>query len=76
LSIPASWYLSTEGLDMSSMAGLSISGVAFDPIWRASITADTFTSPIMTLVMIVAIAVLYPAAKAAFIRPVEAMRHR
>ena len=38
--------------------------------------ASTFTEPILVLVVIVAIAVLYPALKAALIRPVDAMHHQ
>ena len=55
--------------------GVTILGIAMDPVWRAVITPDAFRLPILTLVSIVALAVLYPAAKAALISPVEAMRH-
>jgi len=76
LSIPASWYLATSGIDMSSMSGLSISGMTWDPIWLAKINANTITGPVVTLVVIVLIAVLYPAFKAALIRPIAAIHHR
>lgn len=75
LAIPAILYLARTGLDMASLAGVSVMGVAMDPIWRAAIEARVFISPIGTLVFMVGIAVLYPAGKAALIRPVEAMRH-
>jgi len=75
LAIPGLIYLRDVGLDLSSLAGVTILGIAMDPVWRAVITPDAFRLPILTLVSIVALAVLYPAAKAALISPVEAMRH-
>ncbi|MBW2278554.1 MAG: ABC transporter permease, partial [Deltaproteobacteria bacterium] len=75
LSAPSSWYLATEGFELTSMAGLSIAGITWDPVWRSSVSVETFTGPVFTMVFIVAIAVLYPAIKAARIRPVEAIHH-
>lgn len=74
-AIPAILYLANTGLDLQSLAGVSILGIAMDPIWRAVITVDVFTTPVGILVLVVGIAVLYPAVKAAAIRPVEAMRY-
>ena len=42
---------------------------------RVEVVIGGFTEPILVLVAIVAAAVLYPALKAALIRPVDAMRH-
>jgi hypothetical protein len=64
------------GLDLSSMGDLTIQGLAWDPIWRASVDLSIYTQPIITMVVIVLVAVLYPAIKAALIRPVSAMQHR
>jgi ABC-type lipoprotein release transport system permease subunit len=75
VAVPCILYLEATGLDMQSLAGLSIMGIAMDPVWRAAITPQTFTTPIGILIVIVLLAVLYPAAKAAAIQPVEAMRH-
>jgi putative ABC transport system permease protein len=75
LSLPGLAYLSRTGIDLSAVGDLSLGGVAWDPIWRAEVNAHTFVGPVITMVVIVALAVLYPALKAAFIRPVEAMRH-
>ena len=72
---PVVLYLRDTGLDLQSLAGVSVMGIAFDPHWRAVITVDVFTSPIVMLAIVVAIAVLYPAIKASAIRPVEAMHH-
>jgi ABC-type lipoprotein release transport system permease subunit len=76
LSIPALWYMINIGLDMTWIGGLSISGIAWDPVWKAAVTQETYMGPVVTLVFIVSIAVLYPAVKAALIRPVSAMRHQ
>lgn len=76
LALPALWYLSTAGIDLTSIGDMSVVGVAWDPIWRAEITPKVFVGPIVTMVVIVAIAVVYPALRAAFISPVEAMHHR
>ena len=51
-------------------------GLAFPTIWKASLDASVFAGPILSLVAIVIVAVLYPAAKAAMIQPVEAIRSR
>jgi putative ABC transport system permease protein len=75
LALPAMLYLERYGIDLASLAGVSIMGIAMDPIWRASMSVANFTEPVVVLVSIVGLAVLYPACKAAWIRPVEAMRH-
>jgi ABC-type lipoprotein release transport system permease subunit len=75
LATPGLLYLERVGVDIASLAGISVMGIAMDPIWRAAITPSVFMIPIGMLVSIVAIAVVYPALKAALIRPVEAMRY-
>jgi ABC-type lipoprotein release transport system permease subunit len=47
-----------------------------DPVWRAYLTADAIVVPIIFLFVIAALAVLYPAVKAAVIQPVSAIHHR
>lgn len=76
LSMPALWFLARHGLDMSALGGFSAFGVAFDPIWRAQIAPDTFANPLISLWVIVLLAVLYPAGKAALLDPVQAIHHR
>ncbi len=75
LSVPALLYLVNTGIDLTFLTGVSIMGIAMDPVWRAAVDANTFIVPVATLVGIVGIAVLYPALKGAWIQPVEAMRH-
>jgi len=74
-AVPGIWYLSSTGIDLAQLGGVTILGIAWDPIWRAAVRVGTFVEPILVLVSIVAVAVLYPALKAALIRPVDAMRH-
>jgi ABC-type lipoprotein release transport system permease subunit len=76
LAVPGLWYLSNTGIDLAQLGGVTIMGIAWDPVWRAAVQADIFTRPILVLVVIVAAAVVYPALKAALIRPVDAMHHR
>jgi len=75
LAVPMLVYLTRVGIDLRSMAGVSIMGIAFDPIWRARVTSDVITQPVVVLLGIAGVAVLFPALKAAWIRPVDAMRH-
>jgi len=76
IAAPGLIYLRDVGIDMGAMGGMSTMGVAMDPIWRAVITPASFSQPIVTLLVIVGIAVLYPAIKAATIQPIEAIQHR
>lgn len=77
LAIPTNWYMTTTGLDLSgSMDNLSVMGTSMDPIWRSVVTLDTYTGPTVALMIIVLIAVTYPALRAAFIKPITAMRHQ
>lgn len=76
VSLPGIWFLTEHGIDLSSMGEISIAGLAWDPIWKGDFSPKAFVNPILTMAFIVGLAVLYPALRAAFIRPVEAMRHR
>lgn len=76
LSIPALWYLTRTGIDTGALGGISLMGVAFNQIWYAVVTPYTFWGPVLALVVMVFLAVLYPALKAARLTPLEAMRHQ
>jgi ABC-type lipoprotein release transport system permease subunit len=76
LVLPALWYLTTVGIDMGALAGTDMMGMVFMGTWYAVVSPLVFAQPILMTVLVVSIAVLYPAAKAARIRPVEAMRHQ
>ncbi len=76
LSIPNLWYLSNSGINMGTLGGMSIMGLAVDPVWRGVVNVNTFISPVLILIIIVFFAVLYPSLKATWIRPMEAIRHQ
>ncbi len=70
-------YYQTHGIDLSNIASsASFGGIALDPLWRAYITADSIVIPVLFLFLIAGLAVIYPALKAALIRPVSAIHHR
>jgi ABC-type lipoprotein release transport system permease subunit len=70
-------YFEHNGIDLSSLAeGASFGGVAVDPVWKAYLTPESVTVPIIFLFIISFLAVLYPAVKAALIQPVKAIHHR
>jgi ABC-type antimicrobial peptide transport system permease subunit len=77
LGISVSYYFQGNGIDLSRLAdGVTFAGVAMDPIWRAQVTAESLVIPVLFLFIIGTIAVLYPAVKAALIKPVSAIHHR
>jgi putative ABC transport system permease protein len=75
LSIPGLWYLTRVGIDMGRLGGMAMMGTVLDPIWRGVVDVQVFTLPLVTLLSIVGVAALYPAAKAAWISPIRALRH-
>jgi ABC-type antimicrobial peptide transport system permease subunit len=75
LGVPTLQYLAIHGIELTTIGGMSIMGIAMDPVWRAELSVGAVTAPVGALVVIVALAVAYPALKAAFIDPVEAIHH-
>ena len=76
LGLAGSYYLQEVGLDLSIFAGTySVGGVAFDPIWRATISPKMVYVPVVLMLIIGLVACLYPAALAARLDPVKAI-HR
>jgi ABC-type lipoprotein release transport system permease subunit len=72
--LASSYYLQGVGLDLSIFAGTySVGGVAFDPIWRATISAKMVYLPVALMLVIGLVASLYPAALAARLDPVKAI---
>jgi ABC-type lipoprotein release transport system permease subunit len=77
-AVPLSIYCETHPLDLTSLASTSasIAGIALDPLWYCRVTFDSVFDPIMVLFLVAMIAIIYPAAKAALIRPLQAIYHR
>lgn len=76
LALPGMWYLGEIGIDVGTLGGTSTMGVAMRQVWFGIYSLDTMLGPIVMLVFIVVLATLYPALKAAYLRPVQAMRHQ
>lgn len=72
-----SWHFQETGIDLSAIASsATFGGIALDTVWRAYINAEALVMPIAFLFIIAALAVIYPAIKAAVIQPVRAIHHR
>jgi ABC-type lipoprotein release transport system permease subunit len=60
LGLAGSYYLQEVGLDLSIFAGTySVGGVAFDPIWRATISLEMVFIPVVLMLIISLVASLY-----------------
>jgi ABC-type lipoprotein release transport system permease subunit len=75
IGLPAAYYLQEVGLDLTAFAGgsPSFAGVAFDPVWRAVVSANAVLWPVGIMCVVCLLASLYPAALAARLDPVKAM---
>ena len=73
LALAVNHYMVNTGLDLSALGNVSIMGVAWDPIWRSQVSLETYTKPTAALLSIIGVAVLYPALRAALIRPLDAI---
>ena len=70
-------YYERHGIDLSKLAdSASFGGIAIDPVWHAHVTPHVLATPLLMLIGVAAIAAIYPALKAAMIRPIEAIHYR
>ncbi|MCK4838226.1 MAG: ABC transporter permease, partial [Desulfobulbaceae bacterium] len=77
-AVPLSIYCETHPVDLTSLASTSasIAGIALDPLWYCRVTVDSMVSPVLVLFIVSMIAIIYPAAKASLIKPLQAIHHR
>ncbi|RME24773.1 MAG: ABC transporter permease, partial [Deltaproteobacteria bacterium] len=76
VGLAASAYFRKYGIDLTGLGGdITFSGVAFNPIWRATITPKIVWIPVVSMWVVCVLAALYPAAKAARLDPVRALVH-
>lgn len=76
--LPLSLYFSTHPIDFSGFVQSSstIAGVALDAKWYCVVTVNSVVLPILFLYLIAGLAILYPALKAAMLKPLDAIYHR
>jgi len=75
LGLAGTWYLHEHGIDTSRWASsITAAGVAFDPHWRADFSFFAVAGPVVAMWFASIAAALYPAAIAARLDPVRAMR--
>ena len=67
-------YMAEVGIDLGSDSGFSIGGVGLQPVVRAAITARGLILPGVILALMSLLASLYPAIRAARLRPAVGMR--
>lgn len=75
LALPGMIYLQQVGIDVGALGGVRMVGMTMPAVWRGYYTLESASLPVVMLFFIVLGAVVYPAFKAARIRPVEAMHH-
>jgi len=66
-------YLHQHGLNIYTGNDLKVAGIAFDPIWRATLTAEGVMTPAVLMIVVGVCASLYPAVRAARLDPALAM---
>ena len=76
--LPLSLYFSTHPIDFSGFVQSSstIAGVALDAKWYCVVTVNSVLLPVLFLYLVAGLAILYPALKAAMLRPLAAIYHR
>lgn len=76
IAAPGMYYLQVVGVNVGSLGGMQMAGMTMPPVWNAYYTIGTTQVPVLMLFFISFAAVIYPALKAAWISPVEAMQHQ
>jgi len=75
LGAPLLWYLQVHGLDLRSFMGeISMAGAVIDPLWYGRQDFSAYGQAALGLTLVALVSALYPALRAACLRPVEAIR--
>jgi putative ABC transport system permease protein len=73
--LPLAIYLQIYGIDLSGVTDtLQFNGLAMEPIWRSQVTFKSVWQPVIYLIVVMGLASLYPALKAARMKAATAMR--
>lgn len=77
-ALPLAVYCQTHPVDLSALASTSasIAGIALDPLWYSRVTPETVLAPLLVMAGMALLSVLYPAFKAARIKPLAAIHYR
>ncbi len=77
IGLSTSLYLQSHGIDLSIFGAgdISFTGIAFNPIWSATVNLRVVLMPVLIMTGVCVGASVYPAAKAARLDPVRAMNH-
>jgi len=77
VGVAASLYFQKYGINLEAMARdtITFSGIAFNPLWRATLSVKIVMLPVVVMWIICVVAALYPAGKAARLNPARAMTH-
>lgn len=78
VGLPLALYFSTHPIDFSGFVQSSstIAGVALDAKWYCVVTVHSVLLPVLFLYLVAGLAILYPALKAAMLKPLSAIYHR
>ncbi|MCX5875418.1 MAG: FtsX-like permease family protein [Deltaproteobacteria bacterium] len=76
--LPLAMYFSHHPIDFSGFVQSSstIAGVALDAKWYCVVTVHSVLLPVLFLYLVAGLAILYPALKAAMLKPLAAIYHR
>ena len=73
LGASANYLLSVHGINLATGDALALSGVAFDSVWRSTMSVEGVLLSVAVMSAVSVLAALYPAVKAARLDPVIAM---
>ena len=76
LGLGSCWWFA-DGIDLSAQVGeMSFNGMTVPPILEPKLNAVIVAGPLVTLVIMVVLAALYPGLKAALVKPIDAIYGR